>query len=135
MADTLKVYSRIWIKKGGENSLGYGRVELLRLIKEYGSISKASKMMRMSYKAAWDDLNQIKELEGKPLIESNNGGKGGGGSVLTKEGERAIEVFDELEELKSEILGVFGDAKNLDELSSRIKLLRKELDPLLKKGI
>lgn len=135
MVDTLKVYSRIWIKKGGENYLGYGRVELLRLIKEYGSISKASKMMRMSYKAAWDDINQIKGLDGKPLIESINGGKGGGGSVLTKEGERAIEVFDELEELKNEILEVFGDAKNFDELSNRIKLLRKELKPLLRKEL
>ena len=46
--------------------VGRGRIDLLRLIGETGSISKAAKAMGMSYKHAWDavDAMGFREDEG-----------------------------------------------------------------------
>ncbi|MGC9258095.1 winged helix-turn-helix domain-containing protein, partial [Desulfurella sp.] len=57
-----KVLGRIWIDIDNKNFLGKGKVELLKKIDEYGSISKAAKDMKMSYKAAWDIVKEINTL-------------------------------------------------------------------------
>lgn len=126
--DKIQIHSRIWLKKGGKNYLGNGRVELLKHIKKEGSLLKASKKMYMSYKAAWDNLQQIKELGGEELVISSNGGKGGGGSKLTDEGEKAIVVFERLEGLKEKFWESFGDCKNLDEILAQIELWEIHLE-------
>ncbi|ANV97378.1 hypothetical protein BBW65_00435 [Helicobacter enhydrae] len=126
MAD-FKVCSRVWIKKDGVNYLGKGRVELLRQIHKEGSILKGAKKMYMSYKAAWDNLNHIKDLGGVPLVSSNSGGRGGGGTSLTSEGERAIEVFTKLEALKEEFFAQFDECKDLDALDCKIEVLLQQL--------
>lgn len=117
----MKIQSRIWIQKEGKSYLGQGRIELLRHIQSEGSISKAAKKMRMSYKAAWDNLNQIKDLSGMPLIESSNGGVGGGGTSLTLQGRRAIEVFEKLEEVKEEFFALFDGCEDLEILDQRLQ--------------
>lgn len=120
----MKIQSRIWIQKEGKSYLGQGRIELLRHIQSEGSISKAAKKMRMSYKAAWDNLNQIKDLSGMPLIESSNGGVGGGGTSLTLQGRRAIEVFEKLEEVKEEFFALFDGCEDLEILDQRLQRAR-----------
>ena len=61
----MEIEGRIWFKKEGKNLLGNGRVELLEKIDEHGSISKASKAMKMSYKAAWDMVDAMNNLSDK----------------------------------------------------------------------
>lgn len=89
---------RIWIETEQGPFLGYGRIELLQKIKELGSLRKAALEMKISYKQAWDFLDQMNKRTGKPVIISERGGKGGGGAVLTPEGEKAIQVFNEFNE-------------------------------------
>ena len=48
----MEVQGRIWIKENNKNFLGHGKVELLERIAESGSIAKAAREMKMSYKAA-----------------------------------------------------------------------------------
>ena len=129
----MRVQSRIWIQKEGKSYLGQGRIELLKHIQEEGSISKASKKMHMSYKAAWDNLNQINELSGVPLVESSNGGVGGGGSSLTLEGRRAIEVFERLDEVREEFFALFEGCENLEELGERLEEITTFLRGFCKK--
>lgn len=120
----MRIQSRIWIQKDGKSYLGQGRIELLKYIQSEGSISKAAKKMHMSYKAAWDNLNQIKDLSGMPLIESSNGGVGGGGTSLTLEGRRAIEVFEKLEGVREEFFSLFEGCEDLQSLDERLERMR-----------
>jgi molybdate transport system regulatory protein len=87
---------RIWIETEDGPFLGYGRIELLQKIRELGSLKKAATEMKISYRQAWDFVDQMNKRTGTPLVISERGGKGGGGAVLTKEGENAILLFNDL---------------------------------------
>ena len=65
-------------------------------IKELGSISKAAKSMHMSYKRAWDLVDAMNRHAGQPLVITSKGGKGGGGAILTENGERIVQEFNTL---------------------------------------
>lgn len=66
---------------------------LLERIKDCGSITKAAKSMGMSYRNAWELVASMNRLSDKPLVDRFTGGKGGGGTVLTKDGEKTITLF------------------------------------------
>jgi len=89
----------IWIESqdGCERFLGKGRIQLLQLIIEHGSISKAAKAMEMSYKRAWDLVNSINSQALKPFVITQTGGKSGGGAIVTAEGFQAIEDYKTLQ--------------------------------------
>ena len=76
----------------GKNFLGRGRVELLQRIRETGSISKAAKTMKMSYKAAWDAVDAMNAAWGVALVAS-----GPAGSQLTPDAELLITAFQKAE--------------------------------------
>jgi len=91
-------HGRIWIENEGRTFLGYGRVVLLENIRDLGSISKAAKTMKMSYKHAWDLINSMNRQATTPLVITSKGGKGGGGARLTEAGEKAVTDFKNLYE-------------------------------------
>ena len=87
----------LWMTVGGESLGGSGRVQLLALVGEQGSITHAAKAMKMSYKAAWDAIDTMNNLAGEPLVERVAGGKGGGGTRLTQRGQQLVENFRRIE--------------------------------------
>lgn len=87
----------VWMTVGGESLGGSGRVQLLALVGEQGSITHAAKAMKMSYKAAWDAIDTMNNLAGEPLVERVAGGKGGGGTRLTPRGQQLVENFHRIE--------------------------------------
>lgn len=91
------VQGRIWIESESGPFLGYGRVELLKSIIEHGSISKAARLMKMSYRQAWHLIESMNARFEKPLVVSVAGGKGGGGANVTAEGIKMIRQFEKLE--------------------------------------
>ncbi|MBT9568377.1 MAG: LysR family transcriptional regulator [Thiobacillus sp.] len=88
----LKADGRFWLTLDGKNFLGRGRVELLQRIRETGSISKAAKAMKMSYKAAWDAVDAMNVSWESVLVISDPTG-----SHLTPNAERLIEAFQKAE--------------------------------------
>jgi molybdate transport system regulatory protein len=84
---------RVWIDGPEGTFIGHGRVVLLERIIEHGSISKAAKSMKMAYRHAWDLVDSMNRQAKQPFVELATGGKGGGGAVVTKAGEKAIKVF------------------------------------------
>ncbi len=52
----VELHGSVWMTVGGENFGGKGRMELLALVAEYGSITRAAKAMKRSYKAAWETI-------------------------------------------------------------------------------
>ncbi|PAF47945.1 hypothetical protein BKH41_06685 [Helicobacter sp. 12S02232-10] len=126
----MKIFLRFWIKKENKNFLGKGKIELLEHIKTTGSILKAAKNMRMSYKAAWDSVDSMNHLSREPMVKSISGGKGGGGTALTPEGEEAIAVFKQLERAMGRLEEYFSQSQNLDELEKKITFLEDKLASL-----
>lgn len=79
---------RFWLTLDGVSFLGRGRVELLTRIGETGSISRAARAMKMSYKAAWDAVDAMNRAWGQPLVESRPQG-----STLTADAARLIDAY------------------------------------------
>ena len=93
-----KIKGNIWVESESGAFIGNGRMLLLEKIKELGSITKAAKFMKMSYRQAWGLVSSMNKQSGKPLVTTAAGGAGGGGAVVTKEGEKAIATFKKLQE-------------------------------------
>lgn len=87
---------RCWIDLDGERFFGPGRAELLGLVAETGSISKAAKAMGMSYKKAWAMITEMNTMAKKPLVVSQKGGQHGGGAQLTDEGRKMVAAYAKL---------------------------------------
>ncbi|HCP56190.1 MULTISPECIES: TOBE domain-containing protein [Pseudomonas] len=93
------------------------RIALLQHIAEQGSITRAAKSAGLSYKAAWDAIDELNNLANQPLVVRSVGGKGGGGARLSAEGERVLRLYQRLQLLQSQILEAAEDADDLDLLS------------------
>ena len=95
----MKKYPRAAIKVdfGTDVRLGPGKVRLLELVAETGSISGAARQMEMSYRRAWLLIDELNGIFGKPVIETSAGGAGGGGAKITSFGEAVITAFRAIE--------------------------------------
>jgi molybdate transport system regulatory protein len=78
-------------------ALGPGKVRLLELVAETGSIRKAAVKMKMSYRKAWLLLRALKDTFGEPLVETSTGGRAGGGARLTRLGRFVVARYRALE--------------------------------------
>ncbi len=80
------------------------RVALLKQIKATGSISQGAKMAGISYKSAWDAINEMNQLADELLVDRATGGKGGGGATLTHYCERLLQLYDLLDKFNKKPL-------------------------------
>lgn len=97
------------------------RMALLQRIRETGSISQGAKLAGISYKSAWDAINEMNQLADETLVERATGGKGGGGAQLTRYGERLIQLFHLLEQIQQKAFDALqNDAVPLDSLLATI---------------
>lgn len=82
---------------GRRVAIGPGKADLLEGIRDTGSISAAGRRMRMSYKRAWQLVEEMNECFRTPLVQSNKGGSGGGGAQLTAAGIDVLGRFRRIE--------------------------------------
>lgn len=73
---------------------GPGTQQLLQLIKETGSLRLACTEMGISYSKGWKMIREIEKQWQAPVLERQQGGKSGGGSLLTIEGENLLQAYD-----------------------------------------
>ncbi|MVT12144.1 winged helix-turn-helix domain-containing protein [Chitinophaga tropicalis] len=92
----LKVNGSLWLESSGKRFFGPGPVELLELISETGSINQAAKRMKMSYKKAWELINNLNSMSASPLVLTSTGGDNGGGSTISDEARQLIVYHKEL---------------------------------------
>lgn len=78
-------------------SIGPGKIELLELLAEQGSISGAARAMRISYRQAWLLLDSLNAGFGEQVFDTATGGRRGGGARLTPFGRRLIDRYRKLE--------------------------------------
>lgn len=87
------VHLQLWLEDERGEGFGRGRVQLLRLIEERGSLSKAAKELGMSYRGAWGKLKKAERIAGVALVEAS--GTKRDGYSLTREGRELVERFQQ----------------------------------------
>jgi len=85
---------KIWLERDGRFIISDGRAQLLRRVKDYGSLSKAAKDMGMSYRHAWGVLHRIAQNAGGEIVLSTRGGSKGGVTSLTPFGEEILREYE-----------------------------------------
>jgi molybdate transport system regulatory protein len=89
----MKPRSKVWIEKGGEVVAGDGKVKLLAMIDKLGSIQGAANKMGMSYRHAWGFIQKMEKHWGAKLVQTQIGGRKGGGAKLTLQGKDFLQRF------------------------------------------
>ena len=80
-----------------EGRIGPGKIQLLENIHACGSISAAGRAMDMSYKRAWDLVDEINRICRQAAVERQTGGKNGGGAILTPFGTSLVARYRKIE--------------------------------------
>ncbi|MCV0387735.1 MAG: winged helix-turn-helix domain-containing protein [Nitrobacter sp.] len=100
--------------------IGPGKIELLEAIAACGSISAAGRAMDMSYKRAWDLVDELNHICGSKAVAQRIGGRNGGGTVLTPSGVSLVARYRKIERIAAHAV-----QQDLLELQSDIGPVKK----------
>lgn len=90
------------IDLGPGHRLGPGKVRLLEAIAEHGSISAGARALGMSYRRAWTLVEAMNRGFGQPVVESQAGGRDGGGARLSSLGAEVVAQYRAVERAAGE---------------------------------
>jgi molybdate transport system regulatory protein len=88
---------RFRVDFGPQQAVGPGKIALLEHIGGSGSLSRAARELRMSYRRAWQLLESLNTGFAKPVAATVRGGRAGGGATLTSFGRELIQVYREFD--------------------------------------
>jgi molybdate transport system regulatory protein len=77
--------------------IGPGKIALLEAIRSTGSISAAARSLGMSYRRAWLLVEEVNDALREPAVAAETGGRLGGGAMLTRVGERIVDLYRAVE--------------------------------------
>ncbi|MEW6070773.1 MAG: NUDIX domain-containing protein, partial [Candidatus Thermoplasmatota archaeon] len=123
---------KLWLEKNGKALLGEGRAKLLELIDRHKSLAKASKLMKMSYRAAWGSLKKLEARAGVKIIKSIRGGKAGGITELTEKGEELLRIYKDRKKILERALEFPPPALTIDGIVSKgdqVLLVKRKREP------
>ena len=89
--------ARLRVLLGEATAIGPGKADLLDAVARTGSISAAARAMGMSYRRAWLLIDTMNKCFRAPLVETNAGGKGGGGAQVTGMGHDVLARYRAME--------------------------------------
>jgi molybdate transport system regulatory protein len=87
----------IRLELAGGARVGPGKIALLEEIARSGSISAAGRVMKMSYRRAWELVEDLNRNLGAPVVSTASGGSGGGGAQLTEAGALLVREYRAIE--------------------------------------
>lgn len=105
---------RIDLQPGGR--IGPGKIALLEAIAECGSISAAGRALGMSYRRAWELVEETSGIFGQAVTARQAGGRNGGGATLTPFGVDLISRYRAVEQAAAEVA-----CKHLQVLQAAVK--------------
>ena len=80
---------KLWLSSEDvQGAFGDGKWRLLQAIEKTGSLTKACKLLNISYRKAWGDLAKAESSLGVALLQKHRGGAKGGRTVLTTQGKK-----------------------------------------------
>jgi molybdate transport system regulatory protein len=97
MPDPMAARLSIRIDLPGGRRVGPGKIRLLELIDETGSISAAGRAMAMSYRRAWLLVDSLNRSFKEPVVLTQLGGSGGGGAALSDFGQTVLHSYRSME--------------------------------------
>jgi molybdate transport system regulatory protein len=100
----IRIHCKIWLERDEEVLFGRGRLELLRGIRDYGSLAETARHLGMSYRAAWGRLKSSETRLGHKLAEKVPAEGRGQKLILTPLAEALIDDFLELENLITDFI-------------------------------
>jgi len=82
-----------------DDRIGPGKIALLEAIRTTGSISASARLTGMSYRRAWNLVDEINAALEQPAVAAATGGKHGGGAALTPVGEEIVAIYRSIEHI------------------------------------
>lgn len=116
---TTRVLLRLYFRH--VSPLGPGKVQVLELIRDSGSISEAARTMGMSYRSAWLLVDSMNALFREPVVSTTLGGRGGGSATLTDFGADVIRRYRSMERATRRAI-----AKDLSALERSVRARAQE---------
>jgi molybdate transport system regulatory protein len=113
----MKVRTKVWIDADHDKVIfGSGRVRMLEAIDRLGSMNKAAKALKMSYRALWGRIKSTENRIGAKMIITRPGGGKGSGSILTPMGKQFLRNYkllsDSVVEQADQVFDkIFGDTR------------------------
>ncbi|MGH8122459.1 MAG: winged helix-turn-helix domain-containing protein [Rudaea sp.] len=96
---------RLRLLLDAEHAIGPGKADLLDAVATTGSIAAAGRAMGMSYKRAWQLIDELNRSFAAALVVTSKGGKRGGGATLTPMGKRVLAAYRAIERKTQKALG------------------------------
>ena len=97
MSSSTPIGIRLRIDFGRLCSIGPGKIALLEHIERHESLSQAARELGMSYRRAWQLLDDLNHSFAERVATASTGGAGGGGAELTPFGRQLIQVYRDVE--------------------------------------
>ncbi|MBC7634553.1 MAG: LysR family transcriptional regulator [Acetobacteraceae bacterium] len=82
--------------------IGPGKVAVLEEIARSGSISAAGRVLKMSYRRAWELVEDLNRHLGTPVVATAAGGARGGGARLTVAGAALVAEYRAIEAVSAD---------------------------------
>jgi len=117
MIEKPRVDIRLRIDFGRAGSVGPGKIALLEHIERVGSLSQAARELGLSYRRAWQLLDDLNHSFTQPVATASVGGVGGGGVQLSAFARELIRAYRDVERT------------TLDETRARFSTLVKDVEP------
>ena len=96
--------------------IGPGKIRLLEMVNQTGSIAAACRALNMSYRRAWLLIDSLNQTFDQPVVSRSVGGAGGGGAELTSLGTEIITRYRRIEQV--------ADRAAADDLRALLKRCR-----------
>lgn len=99
--EAIMAHLSIRIDFGPDQRIGPGKIQLLEQIAALGSIAAGGRALGMSYRRAWELIDELNGIFGRPVVTPKSGGKQGGGAALTPLGLALITRYRAIERAAS----------------------------------
>lgn len=100
----IKTVFKFWFETEDGYIFGEGPFEILCKVRELKTLSVAAEALGMSYRHTWGIIKDIERRLGLSLLRTRKGGvKGGGGAVLTEDGDFLVNEYNIYKEAYSQV--------------------------------
>lgn len=89
---------KVWFEVDGHPVIGDGRLDMLNMIHQKGSIIEAARAMGISYRKIRGAINDMEKCVGQSLVNAYRGGDHGGGANLTPAAHELIKTYTKVKD-------------------------------------